>query len=306
MSVQNTLQIQAHRTWLIIRYFYLSLVQFRREYERYENKVMNYSRISGIDRESLRLNSEELAGLLEFKSLESLRDGYIQKLKNLCHSVFRTEDRTDPLDRYVSDIFHEVSILKEEHYTVKTYAPQYERDSDEVELRFILDDAHTVFPKKLAQIRYLFGKARERMEKILPEMRSMSIVVRSLYLHRSEDFIRSAYPKGLKAIYSHMYPLGAFEGYYQVAQSFYHSSFFREALKAFRLAENEYSAATSRFKELKQLEDNEAGSGNGEGLPRDPRWTIRSIRAKIGRIQKRRGKIRNTRIKPKRFDAAKE
>ena len=68
--------------------------------------------------------------MLEFKSLESLRDDYIQELKDLCHDVFRTADRTDPLDRYVSDIFHEVSILKEEHYTVKTYAPQYERDSD--------------------------------------------------------------------------------------------------------------------------------------------------------------------------------
>jgi len=287
MSGQNNLQIQAHRTWSIIRYFYLSLVHFRREYERYDKKVMQYSRASGIDRESLRLNPEQLAGLLEFKSLESLRDGYIQELKDLCHAVFRTDDRTDQLDRYVSDIFHEISILKEEHYTVKTYAPQYERDSDEVELRFILDDAHMVFPKKLSQIRHLFGKARGRMEKILPTVRSMPIVVRSMYLHRKEDFIRRAYPKGLKAFYSHMYSLGAFEGYYQVAQSFYHSSFFREALKAFRLAEGEYSTASVLYKELLAAKKSDGSSDNEERLPRDPRWTIRSIRAKIGRIQKR-------------------
>lgn len=286
MSVQNTLQVQAHRTWAIIRYFYLALVHFRREYERYDRKVLDYSRRSGLDRESLRLNSEELASLLEFKSLESLRDGYIQELKDLCHLVFRTEDHTDPLDRYVSDIFHEISILKEEHYTVKTYAPQYERDSNEVELRFILDDAHILFPKKMAQIHYLFGKGRERMEKILPTVRSMPIVIRSLYLHRKEEFIRQAYPKGLRAFYSHMYPLGAFEGYYQVAQSFYHSSFFREALKVFRMAENEYPVAASQYKELLQSQELEDGSGNGNESVRDPRWTIRSIRAKISRIQK--------------------
>ena len=243
--------------------------------------------------------------MLEFKSLESLRDDYIQELKDLCHAVFRTADRTDPLDRYVSDIFHEVSILKEEHYTVKTYAPQYERDSNEVELKFILDDAHTVFPKKLTQIRYLFGKARERMEKILPTVRSMPIVVRSLYLHRNEDFIRNAYPKGLKAFYSHMYPLGAFEGYYQVAQSFYHSSFFREALKAFRLAENEYQAASGLYKELLKSEKEAGRSADGEGLPREPRWTIRSIRAKIGRIQKRQAAKRKTSVSLKRFGAGK-
>ena len=305
MTAQNNLQIQAHRTWSIIRYFYLAQVHFRSEYERYDKKVMSYSRASGVEREFLRLNTEELAGLLEFKSLESLRDDYIQELKDLCHDVFRTADRTDPLDRYVSDIFHEVSILKEEHYTVKTYAPQYERDSDEVELKFILDDAHTVFPKKLTQIRYLFGKARERMEKILPTVRSMPIVVRSLYLHRNEDFIRSAYPKGLKAFYSHMYPLGAFEGYYQVAQSFYHSSFFREALKAFRLAENEYQAASGLYKELLKSEKGAGGSSEGEGLPREPRWTIRSIRAKIGRIQKRRARKRKTSVSLKRFGAGK-
>lgn len=299
MSAQNNLQVQAHRTWSIIRYFYLALVHFRREYERYDKKVMAYSKTSGLDRESLRLNSEELAGLLEFKNLELLRDGYIQELKNLCHLVFRTDDRTDPLDRYVSDIFHEISILKEEHYTVKTYAPQYERDSNEVELRFILDDAHIMMPKKMAQIRYLFGKGRGRMEKFLPTVRSMPIVIRSLYLHRNDEFIRQAYPGGLKAIYSHMYPLGAFEGYYHVAQSFYHSSFFRQALKVFRLAENEYPRAAIRYKELLKSQEKDDSPDNGQDSVRDPRWTIRSIRAKISRIQKWRGKNPRSRDKQK-------
>ena len=137
------------------------------------------------------------------------------------------------------------------------------------------------------------------MEKFLPTVRSMPIVIRSLYLHRNDEFIRQAYPGGLKAIYSHMYPLGAFEGYYQVAQSFYHSSFFRQALKVFRLAENEYPRAAIRYKGLLKSQEKDGSPDNGQDSVRDPRWTIRSIRAKISRIQKWSGKNPRSRDKQK-------
>ena len=96
-----------------------------------------------------------------------------------------------------------------------------------------------------------------------------------------------------------MYPLGAFEGYYQVAQSFYHSSFFRQALKVFKMAENEYPKAAIRYKELLKSPDEEESPDNGNDSVRDPRWTIRSIRAKISRIQKWSGKNPRSREKRK-------
>jgi len=322
MGVEITLQEDGHRTWSIIRFFYLALIRFRAQFESYERLVKAHARSLGVDREVLRLSPRELAELLEFKNLESLRDDYILPLKEFCHLVFRTADRTDRLDRFVSDIFHEISILKEEHYTLKTYAPMYERDAQEVELNYIVDEAHVMFPQKLNHIRYLFGKALERMEDHLPHTRSLPIVVRSLYLHRNDDFVRCAYPDGLGGFYRLIYPLGAFDGFCQVAQSFYHSGFYDQALDAFACAAREYKGALAVFAQIRRTAEPDGSSRGGDAVGgdavggdpgsgrftgvgerpgtveswpidsqeyvRDPRLTMRSVRAKIGRIRKRR------------------
>ena len=178
-----------HSIWTIVELYYRAHAIFRQQYDRYEERVLHYSNKLGLHRLDLRLNPEDVAGLLDLKAMERLRDGYLRELKDLCHQVFRGQDRTDLLDRYVSDIFHEISILKEEHYNVKTYAPQYERDAAEVELKYILDEAHWLFPQKLNQIRFLFGKAQARMEELLPTFRKIKIFIRSLYLYR-DDFAK--------------------------------------------------------------------------------------------------------------------
>jgi hypothetical protein len=227
--------------WTIVELYYRSHIIFRQQYDRYEEHVLHYSNKMGLHRLDLRLNPEDLAGLLDLKALERLRDGYLQKLKDLCHLVFRGQDRTDLLDRYVSDIFHEISILKEEHYNVKTYAPAYARDAAEVELKYILDEAHGLFPQKLNQIRFLFGKAQARMEELLSSFRKIKIFIRSLYLHR-DDFVREAYEDGLRQFYRHMYPEGGpLEGFYEVGQSFFESGFNARALESFRFAEAEFA-----------------------------------------------------------------
>ena len=235
----HTEQELGHRIWTIIELFYRSYAVFCAQFDKYEEKVQTYSRVTGIDRNQLRLNSAELASLLDLKDVERLRDGYIQNLKDLCHLVFRGHDQTDLLDRYVSDIFHEISILKEEHYNVKTYAPLYERDAAEIELRHILDEAHLMFPQKLNHIKYLFGRARARLEDHLPSFCRMQVVIRSLFLDRA-GFVRSAYPDGLDRFYWLMYPLGPLQGYYEVGTSFYLSGFFKQAAEAFALAEEAY------------------------------------------------------------------
>jgi hypothetical protein len=227
--------------WRIVELFYRSLIIFRQQNDRYEEHVLHFSSKMGMHRLDLRLNPEDLAGLLDLKALERLRDGYLQQLKDLCHGIFRGQDRTDLLDRYVSDIFHEISILKEEHYNVKTYAPQYARDAAEVELKYILDEAHGLFPQKLNQIRFLFGKAQTRMEELLSSFRRIKIFIRSLYLHR-DDFVREAYEDGIRQFYRHMYPEGGpLEGFYEVGISFLDSGFTGQAIEALRLAEAEFA-----------------------------------------------------------------
>jgi hypothetical protein len=237
----DTFEQERHQTiWTIVELFYRSHIIFRQQYDRYEERVLHYSNKLGLHRLDLRLNPEDLAGLLDLKAMEGLRDGHLQALKDLCHQVFRGQDRTDLLDRYVSDIFHEISILKEEHYNVKTYAPQYARDAAEVELKYILDEAHGLFPQKLNQIRFLFGKAQARMEELLSSFRKVRIFIRSLYLQR-DDFVREAYEDGIRQFYRYMYPDGPLEGFFEVAQSFLASGFFPQALEAFRFAEAEYA-----------------------------------------------------------------
>lgn len=271
MTQQHVFQEQGHRTWTILRLFYTSLAEFRRQFRRYDERVIGFAKAAGIDREDLRLPADDLAGLLDFKKLEDLRDGYIHELKDLCHEVFRSKDRTDLLDRYVSDIFHEISILKEEHYTVKTYVPMYERDKAE-EAKYILDDAHQVFPRTLTYIQHLFERALDRLESLLRTFSWKPIVVRSLYLHRG-GFVRDAYPDGLDHFYRLMYRWGPLEGYYDVGTSFYEAGFFSQALEAFQAAESAVGEARERL----ALEGVETRSGDqkdrrerGHGRPDTP------------------------------------
>ena len=284
MNQQLSAQDYEHRIWLVLRLFYKSLIDFRRQYDSYEEKVLKLAQACGLDRKSLRLRPVELADLLHFKSLEDLRDGYIHELKDLCHTIFRSNDQTDPLDRYVSDIFHEISILKEEHYTVKTYAPLYEKAAQEVELQYILDEAHAMFPQKLGQVLYLFGKAQERMEQnLLPSFGANQIVIRSLY-HLRDRFVKEAYPDGLRDFYRYMYPCGPLEGFYLVGLSFYHSGFFPEALTAFQRAEEEYEGVLRAAVSASQ----ESRGSNGDPVRRSKLEVVRSIarslRAKLRRL----------------------
>ncbi len=239
---KNPMEQERHQNfWTIVELFYRSYTMFRQQYDRYEEHVLHYSNKMGMHRLDLRLNPDDLAGLLDLKAMERLRDGYLFRLKDLCHLMFRGKNRTDLLDRYVSDIFHEISILKEEHYNVKTYAPQYARDAAEVELKYILDEAHGLFPQKLNQIRFLFGKAQARMEELLSSFRKIKIFIRSLYLNRY-DFVREAYDDGIRQFYRHMYPeIGPLEGFYEVGLSFLDSGFYAQALEAFRFAEAEFA-----------------------------------------------------------------
>lgn len=246
-------QERHHNFWTIVKLFYSSHIMFRQQYDWYEEHVLHYSNKMGMHRLDLRLNPDDLAALLDLKALERLRDEYLFKLKDLCHLMFRGQNRTDLLDRYVADIFHEISILKEEHYNVSTYAPQYARDAAEVELKYILDEAHGLFPQKLNQLKFLFGKAQARMEELLSSFRKIKIFIRSLYLNRY-NFVRESYPEGLRQFYWYMYPeCGPLEGFHEVGMSFHDSGFQKDALEAFRFAEAEYAGMRGSSMKARRL-----------------------------------------------------
>jgi len=190
-----------------------------------------------------------------------LRDNYLTPLKEACHRLFRTEDSTDFLDRLVNDIFHELSILKEEHYNVLTYATDEtalvlgpDRDLHE-EQQAILDEVHDMFPSKVHRIAHLFETGSVALEALLHRWNSDVVLIRSLFLQR-EGFVEQAYPDGLDQFYKLMYgPEDYLIGYHVVGHSFFQSGFLEMAVTAFEIgrAKSEATKNEDLVEEFKSL-----------------------------------------------------
>ena len=152
--------------WRVVERFYLAWNNFQSVHDRYEQIVHDYVDKLGVPREKIRLDPKDLFELLSTQDLEVLRDDFLTPLKTACHRLFRTEDSTDFLDRLVNDIFHELSILKEEHYNVLTYAtdeaamlPGTDRDLHQ-EQQVILDEVHDMFPQRFTASRICLRPVR--------------------------------------------------------------------------------------------------------------------------------------------------
>jgi hypothetical protein len=226
--------------WDLIFHFFEAQRQFRETYDTYETKVLQYAEERSVDRRFLRLSAEEVSGLLDFRKLENLRNDELEALKAVSHNIFRNVDSTDPFDRYVSQIFHELSILKEEQYKVSTFAPEYrKREETKAEYESILDEVHEAFPRQVHGIYDLFQKAQGRLEELLPHFAkgpTGKVTIRSLYLFGDETF-RGFYPNTIEDVYKIVYPVGGpVEGYITVAKSFREAGFHEYATEALEKA----------------------------------------------------------------------
>ena len=240
--------------WDLIESFFETARAFGETYETYETKVLQYAEERGVDRRFLRLSGEEVSGLLDFKKLESLRNGALQRLKTIAHTIFRAEDTTDPFDRYVSQIFHELSILKEEQYKVSKFATDYAKEADSAAYESILDEVHEAFPRQVHAIYELLKKAQARLESLLPHFAHDKVTIRSLYLFGDETF-RGFYPNGTEDVLKLMYPTGgALEGYVTVARSFLESGFREYAIEALEKGLCSSEAASEETAESARLE----------------------------------------------------
>ena len=218
--------------WRLFRTFFRSRARFYTLFDRYEESVLEFADRFKTHRTRLKLPVDELHTLLDFKSLEELRDREILLLKETAHEIFRSPDSTDLLDHHVSNIYHEISMLKEEHYTLRE---EYLR-SDQREYDRFFREVSEFYPKRLRHVRNLYAKALRRLEALLPELAAERILTRSLYLY-GDELLSEHYPRGLAGLYRKMYPqLGALQAYREVGLSFFESGFEEEALQAFRKA----------------------------------------------------------------------
>lgn len=216
----------------LFKTFFYSRSRFLTLFDRYEERVLEFASRYQSHRTRLRLPVDQLLTVLDFKSLEELRDREILDLKEVAHELFREADSTDLFDHLVSNIYHEISMLKEEHYTLRedflrTDPREYERFFREVS---------EFYPKRLRHVRNLYAKALRRLEELLPGLAGEKILVRSLYLF-GEGLVSDHYPRGRNGLYRKMYPgLGEVRAYAEVGRSFDESGFEEEALGAYRLA----------------------------------------------------------------------
>ncbi len=222
------------RRWMLLRTFYQSYRSFNVLLEQYERRVLAFAERDGVDRSKLKLRPSELASLMDATALLALRDGELNLLRQISHMLFRSAHLVDTFDNNVTNIYHEVSILKEEHYavgeeTLHTDPKEYERYYREVNI---------YYPRRLRHVRDLFTKARSRLERLLPSMATNKIVLRSAYLF-GDQLVRDVYPAGLGELYRHMYPHGgSLTGYTLAADSFLEGGFADEAARAYAKAIN--------------------------------------------------------------------
>ncbi len=243
--------------WELVNKFFVAKKSFEAQNDNYERLVKNYAKKKSVDRRRLQLDTREVAGLLDFKSIEELRNHHLRELKRLSHEMFRTEEITDLFDKYVSDIYHEISILKEEHYTVLTYAPAYEegQQSDLTERDKILQEVHEFFPRKMLQVASLFQKAQSRLEGLLAEYGQDCVFIRSMFLF-GDKLLKGTYKNGLADLYEKVYPEGgATEGYITVAHSFHESGFDEQAEQALKKAKAALKKASCSENAKKKLRE---------------------------------------------------
>lgn len=247
--------------WTLVETFFRALREFEPIFNNYEARVVSFADQAGVDRRHLRLDALEVSQLLDFETLETLRDGALYELKAITHVRLRdtTHKNRDKLDRYANELFHNMSILKEVQYMISTFAPLYDRKTEQREYDILLAEVHEEFPTLVHRLQALFRKAQKRVEKLLPSFRDDNrVFLRSLYLYGAEVFEDiDSYPGGVEDIYRLVYPEGgAVQGYLEVADSFRASGFTDQAREAVGRGIQAYFALEDKL---------ERGDDEGEG-----------------------------------------
>ena len=214
--------------WDFLAAFFASRRSFLSLYARYETRVHRFARDAGVHRDDLVLPPADLARLFNLKRLQRLREQRIEPLRRLAHSLFRESGVVEPLDTLCSHMFHEFSILMEEHQSVV----RFPRLSDPKRYEQLFEEVRGYYPVRLRRIRRLLADGLKRLEELLPGWALDRVVVRSVYLFGGR-LAHAAYEDGLQGLYARMYPDGgAVEGYLVAARSFRDSGFSREAKEA--------------------------------------------------------------------------
>src|SRR5438552_13159066 len=150
--------------WDFLTAFFASRRGFNAVYRRYESRVLRFAREAGVHRDDLSLPPADLARLFYPKRLLHLRDQRLAPLRVFAHALFRESGVVEPLDTICSHIFHEHSILMEEHNSVV----RFQHLSDPRRYAQVFEEVSGYYPVRLRRIRRLFADGLRRLEELLP------------------------------------------------------------------------------------------------------------------------------------------
>jgi hypothetical protein len=214
--------------WDFLASFVHARHQFASLFARYERRVLKAARERGVSRDSLVLPPPALFGLFHLGRMEHLRDARLAPLRRLAERAFADSSPEELLDVYCSHIYHEFTILTEEHRSVGRFL----RIRDARRYRQLFEEVSGYYPMRLRRIRRLFTGGLRRIEVLLPSWSRHRVMVRSVYLF-GDQLARKAYGQGIASVYHRMYPRGGMiEGYLEAARSFMASGFLPRARRA--------------------------------------------------------------------------
>ncbi|MDA1193589.1 MAG: hypothetical protein O2894_00215 [Planctomycetota bacterium] len=240
-------------TFIAARRLFLSI------YRRYERRVLSGARERGVPRTELQLPPAALWKLFHLGRLERLRDDRLLPLRALAGDLFGEAGDEGLMDAYCGHIFHEISILSEEHRSVGRFV----RLHDPRRYRALFDEVSGYYPLRLNRVMRFFRASMRRLDELLPRWSQERVVIRSIYLF-GDRLAQAAYGQGREAFYARMYPEGlAVEGFVTAARSFVESGFFAHAGTAFQDALDAHEASDAEERERPAVQraraDAEAG-----------------------------------------------
>ncbi len=206
-------------TFITARRVFLSI------FKRYERRVLKAARERGVDRSDLVLPPQQLWKLFHLRRLELLRDQRLGPLRELSQQIFGDSGDEGLMDAYCGHMYHEISILSEEHQSVGRFV----RHHDPRRYRALFEEVSGYYPTRLRRVKRFFASGMKRLDELLPRWSSERVVIRSTYLF-GDRLARLAYGRGREALYQRMYPRGgAIRGYLTAARSFMDSGFTPQA-----------------------------------------------------------------------------
>jgi hypothetical protein len=252
MPRQRERKVRRGIPWQVLEFHYRSRAAFNTTYRDYEARVQHFVEDRGVSRDKIRLTPGETTELFDTKKLEHLINDLVGSLRDAAHAFFRDSDVNDPYDSEVSKIWHELSILKEEHLSVRDFP----REGNVRQFARLFREVSQYYPQRLRRVRDLFGRAQKRLDVLLPQFRDNVIVLRSAFLFRADLWPDSPQTSLLRLL-GKIYPAeGPAFGFFEVARSFLKAAFYDQAIECARMgiatASKEAQARTTHAQHLRE------------------------------------------------------